>query len=58
MLQLLNRHALELRHTVGVDVDFDTLLLLNVRPAPLEFLLHVAPHSTRLVVELVHLDLR
>ena len=32
-------------------------LLLNIGPAPLEFFLHVTPDLSRLVIELVYLDL-
>ena len=36
---------------------FHPSLLLDVGPTPLEFFLHVTPDLTRLVIELVHLDL-
>ena len=38
-------------------MDLDSLLILDIRPAALEFFLHIAPDLTGLVVELVHLDL-
>ena len=38
-------------------MDFDSLLCFDLLPAALEFFLHVAPDCSRLVVQLVNLDL-
>ena len=37
-------------------MDFYTLLLFDVWPAALEFLLHITPNLSRLVIQLMHLD--
>jgi hypothetical protein len=39
-------------------VDLDPLLLLDLSPALLELLLHLAPHSHRLLVQVLDLVLR
>ena len=57
LFELLHGHSLHFSHREGIYMDFDSLLVLDIGPASLEFFLHVAPDLTRLVVELVHLDL-
>ena len=39
-------------------MDLNSLLILDIGPAALEFFLHVAPYLTGLVVELMHLNFR
>ena len=58
LFELLHGHSLHFCHRERVDMDLDSLLILDIRPAALEFFLHVAPDLTGLVVELMHLNLR
>jgi len=38
-------------------MDFNTLVALDIRPAPLEFFLHLAPNLPRLLIKLCRLCL-
>ena len=55
LLKLLSAHSLKFTNWVRVDVDLCSLLLLDLRPASLEFFLHVTPYLTRLLIQLVYL---
>lgn len=44
LLVLIQAEALTFRHRVTVDVDFDSALRLDLRPALLKFRLHLPPH--------------
>lgn len=57
LFELLNSHSLHLGNRERVNVNLNSLLRLDIRPASLELFLHIAPNSPRLVVQLVHLDL-
>ena len=37
-------------------MDFNSLLLFDIGPAALKFLLHVSPDRARLVIQLMYLD--
>ena len=53
LFEFLNRHPLPFRDRKGVDVNFNTLVLLNMRPRLLEFFLHLAPYSNTIGPELL-----
>ena len=58
LLQLCDRHPLEVADGVGVDVDLNALHLFDFRPAALELCLHLSPHIQCLVVDLIDLHFR
>jgi hypothetical protein len=46
---LVQTESLTFRNRVTIDVDFDSALRLDLRPAIFEFRLHFSPHFKRLL---------
>ena len=55
LLELLYRESLEFRNRVAVDVDFYSLLSLNIRISFLEFFHHLSPHCETFLIEFSNL---
>jgi len=54
LLELFYRKSSNLTYRVRVDMNFKPALLFDLRPAPLEFILHVTPDINRLTWQLIY----